>query len=75
MTYDQIIRESSIIVNQETSRETVADRVSYCYIIAILRSLHTCIAEFEEQRLIDEPNEIVKLSSKSIGANIIEVVL
>ncbi|KMQ82375.1 protein tssc4-like isoform x1 protein, partial [Lasius niger] len=63
MTYGQIIRESSIIANKETSRKTVADRLSYCREVCML----ALDAEFEEQGLIGGPNEIVEVNECKIG--------
>lgn len=63
MTYGQIIHKSSIIANKETSRETVADRLSYCREVCML----ALDAEFEEQGLIGGPNEIVEIDKYKIG--------
>lgn len=63
MTYEQIIRESSIITNQQTSRETVADRISYCREDCML----VLDAEFQKEGMIGEPNEIVEIDECKIS--------
>jgi len=63
MSFEQIIRESSIITNRETSSETVADRISYCREVCML----ALDAEFEEEGLIGGINEIVEIDECKIG--------
>jgi len=61
MTFEQSIRESSIVNQQQISRETVADRFSFCR--------EVCMAaldeQFEEEGLLG--GEIVEIDECKIG--------
>lgn len=63
MSFDQTIRESSIIDGQQISRETVADRFSFCR--------EVCMAaldeEFQEEGLLGGVGEIIEIDECKIG--------
>jgi len=63
MTFEQTIRESSIIDQQQISRETVADRFSFCR--------EVCMAaldeQFKQEGLLGSIGEVVEIDECKIG--------
>lgn len=61
--FDQTIRESSIVENQSVSRETVADRFSFCREVCML-ALDT---HFEDEGHIGVVGEVFEIDECKIG--------
>ena len=63
MTFEQTIRESSVLDEQQISPETVADRFSFCREICMV----ALDEHFEEESLLGGIDEIVEIDECKIG--------
>lgn len=63
MTFDQSLRECSIIANEEISFETIVDRFSFCREVCMI----TFDEVFEEEGKIANDGEIIEIDECKIG--------
>lgn len=62
MTFEQTIRESSVVDGQQISRETVADRFSFCREICMV----TLDKRFEKEGLFGDVGEMIEIDECKI---------